>query len=1599
MKRCLSLVLALIMLLCLLPASALAAPAEGEAIVFSGDGDWQSADKRVDNTKSYVIHYDVKLPAIAGVTKPDTWADDTMLVIRNEAADHYIKIQIQSYCNGSGQYQVAASAQQWVGNNWSASRPFQWSGNSATPITDVHMELSYDAASSQYSWKLSDRNGNALNSGAFPAEEITGELKGCSDCALTFYRNPVAGSISNASLRYVQTQAPEQEGQSASWSGDGDWLSADLRIDNTKSYLLSYDVKLPNIASVNTPDSWVDDCMLVIRNEADDHYIKFQTQAYCSGSVKYQIAGSAQQWGGNNWTASRPFEWSQEQDTPITDIHMEISYNASNAEYSWELTTLDGAVLNMGTFPAGEITEQLKGCNDCALTFYRNNTNISISNTKLVYTAGEPAGPAEDPTEPGEPICVVWEGAGDRIISGVKIDNTKSYTIKYDLKMTEIFKGVEDGAWADNYRLEIVNGEEKFYLEIQQCKNGGYMLFVRGSDSITQNSAFSSGYETPVSGISVKLTYSMIDNMYNWIITDKDDPDIVHLVGKYGGKQLSDSYKAATECSLEFVRRSDVDGSIPPVVPEDFSLTYGPIVEEKEDEIPMDPSKTPADFGWNADNGNYVNWQTDADGTIYEIHYAGSDSQRIYKEMIKDPNNFTLTLTVQVLEHRGYIEVLGTPIEIDCHGGNGNQICEKFSGTYKWLNAIEQTVDVTVARSGGGKMKIMFKGKGNPTPMNFEVMPNDESQPNVVLGVYDNPGAARFSSIKIQGVEGQNVGDYGWHTDETDGAENFAGWASLDGVNIDADRANTVGNSRIWKDLISDQKNFAVRIKLTVNAESSAYVKLLGQTLELDARGGNGNQVFVKLNGNGQDWLAADGCEVDVLLMRRGDKIIVSLVGNEIATYEMTPSEESENLELGIYAGKAAFNGINVREPAQCLRPVPFGSVVFAGSLSGTWQQLLCEDIALYQNGAMKAPVVVAADAQQILATKADLIIIALSPADVAGKTLEDLNALLSAVKAGMDPNAVLVLTGLPHGNTENLGQINAYLRAAAEQLGVLYADLYSAMGGRDWTVNADGSLSAVGNALVEGEIMEELLRHCTCLAVNSSTSLRTELSKPVDKTQTALDAFKNAADREELRIAVETRELGLNRKLYNILPKAMQDKLLDALLVKDRSSIASYADADALFTNALVELLRAEPVQALKNDVFTIVTVGDSVTQGTAAVNEKTDAWPIRLLNSFNAIAPGRYKVINKGIAGTRMCTITDNGMFPPAKDTVDAYIVSNSPDLLIVSYGFNDMNAGTTLDEFITTYRAYVREIQAKCPDTIIMLCNVYPDFGEHNRQKAMQWSAAVKALAEELGCIYSSAYEDVLNANWLLADGVHPTNAGYRVMAQAHLRTLNLYLDLSAQGGEQPEPPVTVSPSEYGWKTDDDNFAGWTVIDENGIRGNISEAHSSRVWKELEKVSDFTISLNVQPEMGSRGWIRVCGVDFEINAENGNGNQVFLKHNGNGGNWVDLDWFSCTDRFISVIIKREAGGKLQFTVYGKDNDDPLSFEVDAAEENSGIEFKLGGTMEFKDLSIQYPQTPDIPDEPDIPTIGDAFVLPVVLLAVSALAVLVLGRKKAAF
>ncbi|MBQ8586878.1 MAG: DUF2961 domain-containing protein, partial [Oscillospiraceae bacterium] len=295
--------------------------------------------------------------------------------------------------------------------------------------------------------------------------------------------------------------------------------------------------------------------------------------------------------------------------------------------------------------------------------------------------------------------------------------------------------------------------------------------------------------------------------------------------------------------------------------------------------ITFDAAKTPADFGWHSDDDNYTNWQTTADGRTFFISYPGSNSQRIWKELLTDPDNFTLTAEVKVGEKRAYMELFGVTIELNCENGNGNQIFDKEN--WAWFDAEDQICFVTISRVEGGNLNITLSGKGNATEVGYTKPVADDTNTNFFFGLWDAGASAYISDIAVTGVEAQSVDNFGWDTDEIDGSKDFSGWTSLDGTDITAVYADTTGNHRIWKGLVEDQNNFTVYADFTALTESSAYIKLLGQTLELDARNGNGAQLGVKLNGTFRDWIAAENLHAQVYLTRvDGGDIAVTIVTN-----------------------------------------------------------------------------------------------------------------------------------------------------------------------------------------------------------------------------------------------------------------------------------------------------------------------------------------------------------------------------------------------------------------------------------------------------------------------------------------------------------------------------------------------------------------------------------------------------------------------------------------------------------------------------------------------------------------------------------------------
>ena len=205
-------------------------------------------------------------------------------------------------------------------------------------------------------------------------------------------------------------------------------------------------------------------------------------------------------------------------------------------------------------------------------------------------------------------------------------------------------------------------------------------------------------------------------------------------------------------------------------------------------------------------------------------------------------------------------------------------------------------------------------------------------------------------------------------------------------------------------------------------------------------------------------------------------------------------------------------------------------------------------------------------------------------------------------------------------------------------------------------------------------------------------------------------------------------------------------------------------------------------PMERAKAGFQTYVAVGDSITEGCMAIHARTDSWVAHLSELISAAQGFELNTTNRGIGGTKMCT--EHQHFPAAKDTVQQYIVPLNPDLVTVAYGINDFHAGTTLDTFLNDYRAYLEELTDSCPDAVVIVCGLCCKGNDQDSTRVREWNKALRELVEEFGLIYCETYDDMYGVNWILADGLHPNNAGYRMIASTVFRALNENVNLSEE-----------------------------------------------------------------------------------------------------------------------------------------------------------------------------------------------------------------------
>lgn len=207
----------------------------------------------------------------------------------------------------------------------------------------------------------------------------------------------------------------------------------------------------------------------------------------------------------------------------------------------------------------------------------------------------------------------------------------------------------------------------------------------------------------------------------------------------------------------------------------------------------------------------------------------------------------------------------------------------------------------------------------------------------------------------------------------------------------------------------------------------------------------------------------------------------------------------------------------------------------------------------------------------------------------------------------------------------------------------------------------------------------------------------------------------------------------------------------------------------------------RAKDLRA--KTVSTMVTLGESTTWG-YSVSDKSECWPNRVAAMIEAYQGQKVNLINQGIGSnvlTPLCPAYEFSAKPSALERLEGDVIVHKPDILFVSYGLNDARAGTPVEVFRSEYQKLIDMVRESCPDTLIVLLNMYymhecmysecydQNWNNSNYNVTDVYNMVIAQLAADNGLILADIYSATAGVDWLVdQDHCHPNALGHQVIA---------------------------------------------------------------------------------------------------------------------------------------------------------------------------------------------------------------------------------------
>ncbi len=165
------------------------------------------------------------------------------------------------------------------------------------------------------------------------------------------------------------------------------------------------------------------------------------------------------------------------------------------------------------------------------------------------------------------------------------------------------------------------------------------------------------------------------------------------------------------------------------------------------------------------------------------------------------------------------------------------------------------------------------------------------------------------------------------------------------------------------------------------------------------------------------------------------------------------------------------------------------------------------------------------------------------------------------------------------------------------------------------------------------------------------------------------------------------------------------------------------------------------------------LVAFGDSIVEGYG----QPEGWPEMLARDLGQRYPA-VVVLNAGISGNT----AGDGLSRLERD-----VLSRDPDLVLISFGLNDMKERVPVDRFHRNMVEIVRAVIAEGARPVLLTTTrLQRGTGTVTRMDPGLYNEAIRALAEEQGILLVDVFRGFkgLNTPRFLMDVAHPNTEGY-------------------------------------------------------------------------------------------------------------------------------------------------------------------------------------------------------------------------------------------